>query len=91
MWAYSSKGVSIFPDNLHPHFRPDTLGSPATAGVINPAKTCLILKHQSELPPYLTLPHHLLFNYSRQFFLNADWVAASDLGWRGRGTILRQP
>ena len=68
MWAYSSKGVSIFPDNLPPHFRPDTLGSPATAGVINPAQTGLILKHQSELPPQLPLPPHLLFNEARQFF-----------------------
>ena len=68
MWAYSSKGVSIFPDNLHPHFRPKTLGSPTTSGVINPAKTRLILKHQSELPSSLPLPHHLLFNYARQFF-----------------------
>jgi hypothetical protein len=68
LWAYRAKGVSIFPDNLHPHFRPDTLGSPATSGVINPAKPGLILKHQSELPPQLLLPQCLLFNYFRQFF-----------------------
>jgi hypothetical protein len=60
--------MSIFPKNLHPHFRPKTLESPATAGVINPAKTLLILKHQPKLPPYFPLPHRLLFNYSRQFF-----------------------
>jgi hypothetical protein len=68
MWAYGSKGVGIFPDNLPPHFRPKTLGGPTTSGVINPAKTCLILKHQSELPPYLFLPLNLLFNHFRQFF-----------------------
>jgi hypothetical protein len=68
MWAYRAKGVSIFTNDLHARFRPDTLGSPATSWVINPAKTRLILKHQAELPPYLPLPRHLLFNYFRQFF-----------------------
>ena len=68
MGAYRSKGVSIFTHDLQAHFRPDTLGSPATSWVINPPKTCLILKHQSELPPYLSLSYYLLFNYARQFF-----------------------
>jgi hypothetical protein len=68
MWAYGSKGVRIFTNDLPAHFRPDALGSPATSWVINPAKTRLILKHQSELPPYFPLPHNLLFNYFHQFF-----------------------
>jgi hypothetical protein len=51
MWAYGSKGVRIFTNDLQAHFRPDALGSPATSWVINPAKTRLYLKHQSELPP----------------------------------------
>jgi hypothetical protein len=51
MWAYGSKGVRIFTNDLQAHFRPDALGSPATSWVINPAKTRLFLKHQSELPP----------------------------------------
>ena len=68
MGAYRAKGVSIFPDDLHSHFWPKTLGSPTTTGVVNPTKTRLILKHQSEPSPLLLLPHRLLFNYARQFF-----------------------
>jgi hypothetical protein len=60
MWAYRSKGVRIFPNDLQAHFRSDTLGSPATSRVINPAKTLLILKHQSKLPPSLPLPPSFL-------------------------------
>jgi len=68
VWAYSSNGVNIFPNDLPPHFRPNALGSPATSWVINPANTGFILKNQPKLPPFSPLPHHLLFNYSRQFF-----------------------
>ena len=68
MWAYRSKGVSIFPDDLPPLFRPNTLGSPATSGVINPAKTRLYETSVEAAARVPSLPHRLFFNYSRLFF-----------------------
>jgi len=68
MWACGSKSIRIFTHDLHAHFWTETFGSPAAPRVIDPAKACLILKHQPDLPPCGGLPSHLLFNDLRQFF-----------------------